>query len=265
MRRTLCLFIVSLFLIVPATALPQGGTKGGGGFKAKEKAGELRKFDEVITKDARSSTGLFTVHRIEDKIYFEIPKEGFEQLMLWQAEVAKAPAGISWGGKSLGHRVVRWDRRGNKVFLWQVSFAKRADGKAIQSAVDSANMDSIIWSFNVEAEGKDRAAVINATPLFVSEIPDFSLKGAFGGGASIDESRSYLEEIKAFPTNIEIRSLLTFGGGGGGGGGLKKGRAAAPAAGAGRSITALVHHRLGGLPQQPLVGRYLHPRGGYVT
>jgi Met-zincin/Domain of unknown function (DUF5117)/Domain of unknown function (DUF5118) len=264
MRRTLCLFIVSLFLIVPATALPQGGTKGGGGFKTKEKSGELRKFDEVITKDAKSSTGLFTVHRIEDKIYFEIPKEGFEQLMLWQAEVAKAPAGISWGGKSLGHRVVRWDRRGNKVFLWQVSFDKRADGKAIQTAVDSANMDSIIWSFNVEAEGKDRSAVIHATPLFVSEIPDFSLKGAFGGGASIDESRSYLEEIKAFPTNIEIRSLLTFGGGGGGGG-FKKGGGAAPAAGGGRSVTALVHHSLVVLPQQPMVGRYFDPRVGFFT
>src|SRR5262245_49998371 len=118
MRRTLCLFIVSLVLFVPATALPQGGVKGGG-FKGKEKA-EPRKYDEVITKDARTSPGVFAVHRIDDRIYFEIPKEGFDRLMLWQAEVAKAPAGVSWGGKSLGHRVVRWDRRGNKVLLWQV-------------------------------------------------------------------------------------------------------------------------------------------------
>src|SRR5207249_998504 len=111
-------------------------------------------------------------------------------------EVAKAPAGVSWGGKSLGHRVVRWDRRGNKVFLWQVSFEKRADGKAIQHAVDSANMDSIIWSFNVEAEGKDRSAVINATSLFLNDVADFSVKRGFGAGATIDESRSFLEEVK---------------------------------------------------------------------
>ncbi len=224
MRRTFGLFVVSLLLIIPATAQPQGGKGGGGGFKKKDAtAGELRKYDEVITKDAKSSAGVFAVHRIDDKVYFEIPKEGFDLLMLWQAEVAKAPSGVSWGGKSLGHRVVRWDRRGNKVYLWQVSFEKRADGKAVQSAVDSANMDSIIWSFAVEAEGKDRTTVINATPLFLSDIPDFSLKRGFSGAGSIDESRSFLEEVKAFPTNIEIRALLTFSGGGGGGGGFKKG------------------------------------------
>jgi len=82
----------------------------------------------------------------------------------------------------LGHRVVRFDRRGNRVLLWQVSFEKRADGAAIQNAVDSANMDSIIWSTNVEAEGKDRSVVINATPLFMNDLPDFSVKNAFGQG-----------------------------------------------------------------------------------
>jgi hypothetical protein len=267
MRRTICLFIVSLVLFVPATASPQGGPKTGGGFKAKEKA-EPRKYDEVITKDAKTSPGIFAVHRIDDKIYFEIPKDGFDRLMLWQAEVARAPAGVSWGGKSLGHRVVRWDRRGNKVFLWQVSFEKRADGAAIQNAVDAANMDSIIYSFSVEAEGKDRSTVINATPLFMNDVADFSVKRGFGAGASIDESRSFLEEIKAFPTNIEVRALLTFGGGGGGGA-LKKGKGPTEpkggGEGGGRSVTAVIHHSLVALPQQPMMGRFFDPRVGYFT
>jgi hypothetical protein len=226
------------------------------------KPNEPKKYDDVIPKTAKSFPGLFNVHRVEEKMYFEIPRDGFDKLMLWQAEVVKGPAGVTWGGYSLGSRYLRWDRRGNKVYLWQVSFAKRGDGKAIQLAVDAANMDSIIFSFNVEAEGKDRSTVINATPLFMTDVMDLSVKGAVGSGGTIDDSRSYLDDVKAFPTNIEVRSLLTFRGGGGGFG-LSK----LPAAPGGptRSFTALVHYSLVMLPEKPMTGRFFDPRVGYFT
>jgi hypothetical protein len=224
------------------------------------KPGEPKPYDEVIPKTAKSFPGVFIVHRVDDKIYFEIPKDGFDKLMLWQAEVAKGPAGVTWGGYSLGNRYLRWDRRGNKVYLWRVSFEKRGDGKAIQIAVDSANMDSIIMSFNVEAEGKDRSTVINATQLYLTDVMDLSIKGAVGAGGGIDPNRSYLEDIKAFPTNIETRSLLTFTGGGGGGFG--KGPAFG---GGGKSYTALVHYSLVMLPERPMIGRFFDPRIGYFT
>ncbi len=234
---------------------------------AAKKAGQPKKYDDVITKDAKSSPGVFTVHRIDDKVYFEIPEDGFHKLMLWQSEVVKGPAGVSWGGQSLSKSYLRFERRGNKVYLWSVSFAKRGDGKAVQTAVDAANMDSIIYSFNVEAEGKDRTAVINATPLFMTDLIDHSVKGAAGIGSSgIDESRSYLDDVKAFPTNIEARSLLTFRGGGGAAGPLSKGPAqGSPAGGGGKSYTALVHFSLVKLPERPMQGRMFDPRVGYFT
>ena len=71
-------------------------------------------------------------------------------------------------------------------------------------------------SFNVEAEGKDRSTVINVTQLYLNDNMDLSIKGAVGSGGGIDPNRSYLDDIKAFPTNIEARSLLTFTSGGGG-------------------------------------------------
>ncbi|MBI3409219.1 MAG: zinc-dependent metalloprotease [Planctomycetes bacterium] len=275
MRLQWSLLVALALLTAPALAQnPGGGGKkvdpgSSEGFKKKDaqKPGELKKYDDVITKDAKTFPGVFAVHRIEDKVYFEIPKDGFDRLMLWQAEVAKGPAGISWGGKSLGHRVVRWDRRGNKIFLWQVAFDKRADGKAIQQAVESANLSTIIYSFAVEAEGKDRSCVINATPLFMTDVPDFSVKGAVGAGASIDDGRSYLEEVKVFPTNIEIRSLLTFrpGAGGAPGGVTPKGPANPFLGGGGRSNSAVVHHSIVMLPERPMLGRYFDPRVGYFV
>jgi hypothetical protein len=107
--------------------------------------------------------------------------------------------------------------------------------------------------------------VINVSEVVLSGFPELSLsRAAGGGGGSIDSSRSYLSDVKAFPTNIEARALVTFrssGGGvtipglpGGGGGG-----------GSPRSVTALVHQSLAVLPETPMTGRLFDPRVGYFT
>jgi len=266
------LFVGTLVIVIGLVSGPAWAQRGRGpgapgttpDKPAATKPGELKKYDDVITKNARTYPGVFTVHRIDDKVYFEIPTEAFDRLMLWTAEVVKGPAGVSWGGQALGHHHLRWERRGNKVYLWKVSFAKRGDGKAIEAAVAAADMSTIVDSFNVEAEGKDRSAVINATPLYLSDIVDLSVKRAGGSPqATIDDSRSYLEEIKAFPTNIEVRSLLTFRGGGGGG--LGRGGVAVPAVGPTPSHSAVVHYSLVVLPERPMQGRFFDPRVGYFT
>jgi hypothetical protein len=221
-----------------------------------KKTTELKKYGEVITKEARTSQGVFTVHRIDDKVYFEIAPDSYEKLMLWQTEVAKAPSGVGWGGSSLGSRVVMWERRANHVYLWQLSFDKQGDGRAIQQAVDSASMGTIIMSFKVEAEGRDRAAVIDATPLYTTDVPEFAARGLAGSGASVDSARSYVDEVKTFPTNIETRSLLTFRSGGSGG---------TPGGGVPHSTSILVHYSMTLLPDKAMRGRFFDPRVGYFT
>ena len=52
-----------------------------------------------------------------------------------------------------------------------------------KSRSNSANNDTIVASFPVEAEGKDRSTVILVTPMFTTEIADLSVKGAVGGTA----------------------------------------------------------------------------------
>jgi hypothetical protein len=232
----------------------------------KSKPGELKKYNEVITPKAKTSRGVFTVHRIDDKAYFEIPPSALGKLMLWSTEVAKAPAGVGWGGSALGNRVVRWERRGPKVLLWRISFEKRADGKAVERAVESADLGSIIMAFNVETEGKDKAPVIDVTTLFTSDLPEFSAKRLANGAQGVDPSRSFVEEVKAFPTNIETRALLTFKMGSG------------PAAATGRTgpplragggglpgVSMLIHYSMTLLPERPMQGRFFDPRVGYFT
>src|SRR5262245_8726163 len=66
------------------------GFKGGKG-KGKSEPGEPRKYEDVITKEAKTQEGVFKVHHIGDKLYFEIPKAALGKLMLWTAEIARAP------------------------------------------------------------------------------------------------------------------------------------------------------------------------------
>lgn len=248
----------------PGGAPPAGAAPAGAAGVRPPAAGEPKKYDDVVTKDFTTQPGVFAVHKFEEKVLFEIPQDKLGKLFMWRAEVAKGPGGSSWGGASLGEEVVRFERRGNKIYIWKSQFGKRSDGKAIQSSIDASNTDSILAVFPVEAEGKDRSAVISIGDTFINGLADLPISAASGtSGASVDASRSFLSDVKAFPTNINVNATITF-------------RAGAPAgipglggAGAGsggaRSVTAVVHHTLVQLPDQPMMGRYFDPRVGYFT
>src|SRR5579883_425704 len=257
------LISLTSFATPPAVAKQPPVTKKGS--KGSSKADELKKYDDVITDEFKTQPGVFAVHQHDDKLYFEIPQDKLGRLFLWQAEVAKGPGGGmfgSWGGASLGNAVLKFERRGKKIYLWKAGFAKRSNGKAVQSAVEASSTDSIIAAFNVECEGKDRSAVINVSDTFIFGIADLPIQRASGAGAgaSVDPSRSYLSEVKAFPTNIEVRATLTFRAGGPASPFGSLGRGSGP-----KSVTALVHHSLVILPETPMQGRLADPRVGYFT
>ena len=244
----------------PGTPTKPGDAKPGEPAKPPVKPGTPKPYKEVITAEAKSDPGVFTVHRIDDKIYYEIPADALNREMLWTTEIAKLPAGFGYGGTAVGDRVVRWTRRNNKVYLRAVSYQLRGDGKtAIQRAVDDASLEPIIQAFDVEAEGKDKSAVIDVTRLLTSDVSEFAVKRELGA-AGVDPSRSYVDKVKAFPTNIEARSVLTF----------TLGPPTPNPFGPPRpfgvsSVTALIHYSMTLLPAKPMQGRYYDSRVGYFT
>src|SRR4029453_2451443 len=160
-------------VLVPCAALAQeppatgGGGQEGGGRGGRAQEPEIRPYDRVITKDAKSDDGVFTIHRIKDRIYYEIPKERLGREFLWVSQIKSTTLGAGYGGQAAGNRVVRWERRGDRVFLRSGSYEITAEPKApIARAVRDANYDPIVMSFNIEALGKDDAPVIEVTRLF---------------------------------------------------------------------------------------------------
>src|SRR5215470_9257096 len=177
--RTLCAISFAA-TIVPALGAngstaraqePQGGPPSGAQerpslpFPASREP-EIKPYDRVITKDAKSDEGVFTVHRIKEKVYYEIPKKELDKEFLWVSQIAKTTLGVGYGGQAMGNRVVRWERHNNRILLRSVSYEVVADPKTpVAQAVKSANNDSIIKSFYIEAIGKDDSVVVDVTSL----------------------------------------------------------------------------------------------------
>jgi len=217
-----------------------------------DKPGALKKYEEIVTKDAVSQEGVFKVHRIDDKILFEIPANLLGRVFLWQTEVAQLPQNTGFPGTPVGTRVIRFTRRGNKIYMRNVGYAMRTDADGgIKTGVEANSLEPILMAFDVQTEGKDKSAVIDVTQLFTSDPQDFSVRSAVSG-AGADPGRSYVDKVKAFPTNIETRSMLTLG--------------AMPFAGVdSSSLTVLVHYSLDLLPEKPMMGRLKDSRIGYFT
>ena len=225
--------------------------------------GEPRPYERVITKDAKSQTGIFTVHRIGERLYYEIPKVQLGKEFLWVSQIARTTLGAGEGGQAAGNRVVKWERRNNRVFLRSISYAIVADrSQPIARAVEAANNDSILMAFNVEAVGKDEAPVIEVTRLFSTEVPEFSARARVRS-QTFDASRSFVERASAFPENIEVEATHTYSTGVQiPNAGPQANPQNAPRPG---SASIVMHYSMVKLPEKPMMPRLFDERVGYFT
>ena len=113
---------------------------------------EIKPYDEVITAKAKTDEGLFDVHRIEDKLYYEIPTELLDEEMLLVSRRARTAANIGYGGEKNNTETVRWQRHDKKILLRIVSYTNVAnDSLPIYEAVVNANFEPIVMAFDIAA------------------------------------------------------------------------------------------------------------------
>ncbi len=231
---------------------------------------EIRPYEKVITKDAATQRGVFTVHRIKSRLYYEIPATELGKEFLWVTKIARTP-GLGYGGMSVGNRVVRWERKDNRVLLRNVSYEVVADNASpIALAVRNVSHETVIMAFPIEALGAGEAPVIDVTRLFTSEVAEFSPR-AMLRARGFDAARSFLERVKAFPTNIEVQAAHTYTSP------IEPAPTGAPtpspptpsspmsAAMRPGSATVLMHFSMVKLPEQPMRPRLYDERVGYFN
>jgi hypothetical protein len=233
-----------------------------------EKKKGPKPYDEVIKEEFKTVKGLFLVHRDGDDVYFEIPSAELGKEMVWVTQIAGTQAGFSWAGMPVGDRVVRWDLVGDRVLLRDVKYDIRADvDDPIRLAVEATSVAPIIHVFDVAAYGKDKSPVIKVTPLLTADKPEFSAADALGA-KGLDAKRTLVEEVKAFPLNVEMKVLATYKldkpkpGEGDGGPRFPSAERRDPTQ---SGVTALIHHSMVKLPEVPMKPRIFDDRVGFFS
>ncbi|MAJ89485.1 MAG: zinc-dependent metalloprotease, partial [Acidimicrobiaceae bacterium] len=181
----------------------------------KEKASKIKTYDDIITKDAITDKGLFDVHKVDENYFYEIPDSLFGREMLVVTRIAKTASGIGFGGGKQNTQVLRWEKRSKKVLLRVVSHQIiAADSLPIHEAVVNSNFEPILYRFDVKTVGKDSTSTL----IQVNKFLEGDVK-AMGFPASrrktykisgLDKTRSFIESIKSYPLNVEMRHVKTY-------------------------------------------------------
>ncbi|MDN3596359.1 zinc-dependent metalloprotease [Zunongwangia endophytica] len=252
---------VGLSFLMASCAVFQKNKKDQSANAQKEESKDgLKPYAKVITKDAKSDKGLFTVHKVKNKYYYEIPDSLFNREMLTVTRIAKTASGIGFGGGKQNTQVHRWQKKGDQVLLRVVSYdIYAADSLPVHEAVVNSNFEPILSSFDVETIGKDsinKSTVIEVTDLYKKDVQALGLGDRYRKQykvSRLDDSRSFIDTIRSYPENIEVRHIKTYNAGN------------PPSNSSTGSISVEFSNSMILLPEEPMERRYFDERVGWFT
>jgi hypothetical protein len=255
----------------PTDSTPGGAPTGGRGRGAGAPAAGAnaepnpQPYGQVVRgADLRSKTGLFKTDRIGgSRLLFEIPRNELNKDMLLTVEIEKTTEGLGYGGQAVTDRVVRWERRDNRILLRAMNYSVIASDTTnpVSEAVQNADYSPILRAFPVESWGPDSSAVIDVSTLYTTQTPtEISVTQDYRG--AVDANRTLLNSVATYPTNIEVRSdvTVTAQAGAADAAGGRGGRGGQPP-----SSTFLVHWSMVKLPEMPMQPRLADSRVGYFS
>ena len=88
-----------------------GLAKGQEPSKSNKKDKKEKTYDEIITDKAVTTKGLFSVHNLDEKYYYEISDSLLDREMLMVTRIAKTANGLGFGGGKQNTQVVRWVKK----------------------------------------------------------------------------------------------------------------------------------------------------------
>lgn len=271
MKNFLTLAFCSLIVFSCATIDAQSKGKSKNGEKSEEvkpivpkkKQGKIKDYDKVITKEAISDEGLFDVHLVGEKYYFEIPMDYLDTDMLLVSRFSKLPSNLGGGyvnaGTKTNTRLINWERFKNKILIKEKSSsAVAADSLPINVSVKANNYEPTLYAFDIAAFSKDSSSVvIDVTSFYASDVKAISGLGSRLRTAykvrSLDKSRSFINSVKSFPENIEVIQDFTY-------------NAVNPPVNTGdETISVQMNQSMILLPKVPMQPRHFDERVGWFT
>ena len=218
--------------------------------------------DEFIRKDTPKDVGFFNVYIQDGRYYLEVPDDMLRRDILVAVTIIKGTAQkersrdarFGYGGDSVFDRMIRFIKNRDRIEIVSPQVFHLGDSTGLYVDYYQNQDFPAIASFEVKARSGD-SYLGDITDLFLSDSDLFALKGAkeslkLGG---YQQGQSYALDVKAFPENINFRSIRSYGLAGE----VKKGEFPSTLWEVGSSWYLL--------PEKPMVQRVFDERVGYFA
>ena len=221
---------------------------------SKKDTKKEKTYSDIITDKAVTDNGLFDVHKIDDKYYYEINDSLLGRDMMMVTRVVKMATEIPLYAHKMSEQVIKWEKFDNNILLRVASYSKFAnDSLPINEAVSNSNFEPIIASFKISVKNNDKNSyVIDVTSLYKSDVKAFGFPQARRKSykiSSLDSKLSFIESIRSFPLNIEAKHIKTY-------------KSSDSRNG---QISMVLNNSMILLPKEPMRRRYFDQRVGWIT
>ena len=175
--------------------------------------------DEFIHKDTPKDAGFFHVYVQDGRYYLEVPDDKLERDILVAVTIIKGTAQkerstdarFGYGGDSVYDRLIRFIKNQDRIEIVSPQVFYLGDTPALYDDYIKNVISPVMYSLEIKAKSAD-SYLVDITDLFLSDCDLFSLKGAkvalkLGG---YQQEQSYALDVKAFPENINFRSMRGY-------------------------------------------------------
>ena len=240
-------FVALCGLIMPSFFIPSQARK-----KAKKST--------VTAVTSNVKDGLFTVEKNGNDWFFIIPDSLLERRFLTTTRYTATPANCGkFAGEQINGQTIYFEKAPDERLLMRAELLINVSDSLddINRAIIISNENPIIGSFKLE-KYKKGFSKINVTRFFNDDNPAISFsqydKQNFGLTSLISD-KCYINEIKTFPMNTEVKVSKTW----------SSSRSRIPAGAVTGSVTFGFNVSFVLLPKVPMMKRYFDPRVGYFA
>lgn len=189
--------------------------------KAKKPEKKQTPYEKLFSgkKVETAKSDFITLHKVEGKLYFDIPNKTLGREMLAASTVTEVSAsmGSDVGYKPKGVSHVKFVMEDSTIYLLLINVSTNPV-EELKAGVSRISASPRIAGFPIKAVNKDSSGlVIEVTNLFAGNAKLFDASpGDMGGGllkitTAFKKDESSLDEIKAFEDNISVKSTVTYG------------------------------------------------------
>ncbi|KIO44140.1 MULTISPECIES: zinc-dependent metalloprotease [Sanguibacteroides] len=225
-NNTIIILLVVLLMPFLAEAQKKKGKKGKGEVEQEVKAPKKESAYDKLFKDKahESAKGLMTVHKIDGKVYFEVPLNLLGKEMLIGSAIAENSSSLfgAVGEKPHEPLHVVFTRTDSLLNLREANSLHTTDNERMRQNVELSAIQAVIKNFEIKAYSPDSTAVvIDMTDFLTNEnekldpfSPWMPILMEYWRDARLEkefqQAHTQIGKISAFENNVNVQTSFTY-------------------------------------------------------